>query len=165
MRRMAERRRDRRRLSRAKPLIAIAIGAWAIVLAAMVFEAEDPCGEPRAAPAGETALMPRGLSLAGLGTVTDVRRDEQNIVVKAVTTKPVDQTAVLVQDAVIAAGYRFAGGDSEGVLEAEVFFTAGPYAAGGAHVRQSPCAGRSDVELVLLDREAVPRTTRPTRTS
>jgi hypothetical protein len=62
---------------------------------------------------------------------------------------------VLIQDAVTAAGYRPAGMDNEG-FEAEVFFTAGNYAAGQAIVRRAACEGQWDVELVLIDPAAVP---------
>ena len=51
--------------------------------------------------------------------------------------------------------YRPVGMDNEG-FEAEVFFTSGAYAAGQARVRQTACKGRWDVDLVLLDRAAVP---------
>lgn len=95
--------------------------------------------------------MPAGLSFDQIGTVTRVRKDEPHVMVQAVTTKPIDEVTVLIQDAVTAAGYRPAGMDSEG-FEAEVFFTTGPYAAGRARVEQSPCEGRSDIDLVLLDR-------------
>ena len=62
---------------------------------------------------------------------------------------------MLIQDAVAAAGYRPAGMDNEG-FEAEVFFTAGPYAAGQALVRRAACKGRWDIDLVLIDRHVVP---------
>jgi hypothetical protein len=99
--------------------------------------------------------MPRGLSFDGIGTVTRVGRDEMHITVNAVTTKPLGEVTVLIQDAVTAAGYRPAGMDTEGT-EAEVFFTAGAYAGGQAEVERSACEGRSDVELVLLDLDAAP---------
>jgi hypothetical protein len=73
--------------------------------------------------------------------------------VKAVTTKPIYESTVLIQDAVLAGGYRPAGMDSEG-FEAEVFFTTGPFAGGQARVRQTGCKGRWDIDLVLLDRAA-----------
>ena len=76
---------------------------------------------PTAAPAAETALLPAGLSFDRIGTVTRVRKDERNVMVQAVTTKPLDEVTVLIQDAVTAAGYRPAGMDNEG-FEAEVFF-------------------------------------------
>jgi hypothetical protein len=68
---------------------------------------------------------------------------------------------VLIQEAVTAAGYRFVGADSEGV-EAEVFFSLGAYAGGQAHVQPAACAGRSAIDLVLLDRNAVPSGTTTT---
>ena len=113
----------------------------------------DPCQAPRAAPPAETALMPAGLSFDQIGTVTRVRKDERHVMVQAVTTKPLDEVTVLIQDAVTAAGYRPAGMDNEG-FEAEVFFTTGSYAAGQALVR-GRCKGRWDIDLVLLDRDAV----------
>lgn len=146
-----ERRRRRRRLW----LAGIALAALLVVVTARRPDLEDPC-RPATASSAELALLPAGLTLAELGTVTDVREEEQHVLVEAVTTKPVDEAAVLVQDAVTAAGYRPAGMDNEGGLEAEVFFTRGTYAAGQARVQQSTCAGRSDVELVLLDPDAVP---------
>jgi hypothetical protein len=72
-----------------------------------------------------------------------------------VTTLPLDEATVEIQDAVTAAGYRPAGMDNEG-FEAEVFFTSGSYAAGQAVVRASDCEGRWDVDLVLIDPDAVP---------
>jgi hypothetical protein len=64
---------------------------------------------------------------------------------------------VLIQDAVTAAGYRPAGMDNEG-FEAEVFFTAGDYAAGQALVRRGDCDGRWDIDLVLVEPGTVPTT-------
>ena len=107
--------------------------------------------------------MPDGLSFDRIGTVTGVRKNERHVWVQAVTTKPLDEVTVLIQDAVVAAGYRPGGMDNEG-FEAEVFFTTGTYAAGQARVRQFGCEGRWDIDLVLLDRDAVPsRKTRPPR--
>jgi hypothetical protein len=136
-------------------LAAIALAAAALVGSTIVLNADDPCAAPGAAPAAETALMPAGLSFDRIGTVTDVRRDDGHVTVRAVTTRPPDEAAVLVQDAAAAAGYRPAGMDSEGV-EAEVFFTIGSYAAGQARVRAAACAGQWDVDLVLLDPDAGP---------
>ena len=121
---------------------------------------ENPCDAPSAAPPAELALMPKRLSLEGIGTVTDVRKGELHVMVQAVTSKPIDEAPVLLQDAVIAAGYGPAGIDTK-ATEAEVFFTAGTYAGGQARVTQSACEGRWDVDLVLLDREAQPTTTIP----
>ena len=118
-------------------------------------EAADPCQPRPAAPAAELALMPPGLSFDGIGRVTRVQRNDPHIMVQAVSTKPIDELTVLIQDAVTAAGYQPAGMDNEG-FEAEVFFQAGTYAAGQALVRQFGCKGRWDVDLVLLDRGAVP---------
>jgi hypothetical protein len=153
-----ERRRRRRRLWFA----GIAVVALAVVLTARRPDLADPCDAPSAAPAAETALMPAGLSFARIGTVTGVQKDEPNVMVQAVTTKPLEEVTVLIQDAVTAAGYRPAGMDNEG-FEAEVFFTTGSYAGGQARVEQSACEGRWDIDLVLLDPNAVPsRTTLPT---
>jgi hypothetical protein len=106
--------------------------------------------------------MPAGLSFDQIGTITRVRRAERHVMVQAVTTKPIDEVTVLIQDAVTAAGYRPAGMDNEG-FEAEVFFTTGLYAAGQARVRRAACEGRWDIDLVLIDRDAEPsRTTLPT---
>jgi hypothetical protein len=120
-------------------------------------DAAAACPEPTAAPVAQTALLPAGLSLADVGTVTEVMSSQGHVTVQAVTTRPLDEVTVLVQDAVTAAGYRPAGMDDEG-FEAEVFFTAGAYAAGQAVVRQAACEGQWDVELVLVDPEAVPTT-------
>ena len=95
--------------------------------------------------------MPAGLSFDKIGPVTRVRKDGRHIVVRAVSTKPINELTVLIQDAVTAAGYRPAGMDNEG-FEAEVFFTTGSYAAGQALVRGTACEGRWDIELVLLER-------------
>lgn len=128
--------------------------AMLVVLGARLVGRDDPpvaCGPPKPAPAAETALMPAGLSFRGIGTVTRVRREKRHTMVQAVTTKPLDEATVLIQDAVVAAGYRPAGMDNEG-FEAEVFFTTGPYAAGMATLRR--CRARWDVNLFLLDRKA-----------
>lgn len=150
-------RRRRRRLA----LAGIAVVAALVAVGAAVLHrddraaADDPCQAPRTAPPAELALMPPGLSFETVGPVTDVRRNERQVWVHAVTTKPLEEVTVLIQDAVTAAGYRPAGMDNEG-FEAEVFFTTGSYAAGQARVRQFGCEGRWDVDLVLLDRDAVP---------
>lgn len=147
---------DRRRRRRRVWLVAAAVAVLLVVVTARRPDLDDPCDAPTAAPRAETALMPAGLSFAGIGTVTSVRKEESQIVMQAVTTKPLDEATVLIQDAVVAAGYRPAGMDSEGGFEAEVFFTSGMYAAGQARVAQSVCNGRWDVDLVLLDLDAVP---------
>ena len=132
-----------------------------IVLAACSTGPDDTaaaCPTPVAAPTAETALMPSGLSLAEVGTVTEVLSEDGHVTVRAVTDKHLDEVTVLIQDAVTAAGYRPAGMDNEG-FEAEVFFTAGTYAAGQALVRRAECEGQWDVELVLVDPTAVPPST------
>ena len=149
---MRERLRGRSRLA----LLATGIVALLlVVLGAKVLAAgdaePDPCEPPSPAPRAETALLPRGLSFDGIGTVTRVRKVEGHLVALGVTTKPLDEVTVLIQDAVTAAGYRAAGMDNEG-FEAEVFFDLGRYAAGQARLRQSFCEGRWDIDLDLLDR-------------
>jgi hypothetical protein len=144
---MVERRFRRRQLL----LLAIPVAALAFLVSVRVLDPEDPCPEPSAAPPAQTALLPAGLSFDQVGTVTRVRRVDRQVTVKAFTTKPLDESTVLIQDAVTAAGYRFTGMDSEGI-DAEVFFNRGSVAAGQALVRQSACAGRWDIDLTLLDR-------------
>ena len=151
--------RRRRRLAVVGITIAALLG---VVLTAKALDVDDPCQAPSAAPPAEIALMPAGLSFEQIGTVTRVRKVEHHVMMQAVTTKPIDEVTVLIQDAVTAAGYRPAGMDNEG-FEAEVFFTTGSYAAGQARVRQSGCEGRWVIELVLIYRDAEPsRTTLPT---
>ena len=150
-------------MSRWRLIVGIALVAAASVVTATVLAEKPrpkPCRAPRVAPPGETALMPAGLSFDRIGTVTRVSKAEQHVIVHAVTSKPIDQVTVLIQDAVTAAGYDPGGMDNEG-FEAEVFFTTGPYAAGQALVRATACKGRWDIDLVLLDRNAAP-TTMPT---
>jgi hypothetical protein len=152
---MVELRRNRRRLV----VVGIMAAALlAVVLSAKALDADDPCQSPSAAPPAETALMPAGLSFDQIGTVTRVRKVEHHVMMQAVTTRPLDEVTVLIQDAVTAAGYRPAGMDNEG-FEAEVFFTTGSYAAGQARVRHSGCEGRWDIYLVLIDRDAQPSRT------
>ena len=137
-------------------VVGIAVTALLVFLGAKAMFGDDPydsCQMPSAAPPTETALMPPGLSFDQIGTVTRVRKNERHVMVHAVTTKPLGEVTVLIQDAVVAAGYRPAGMDNEG-FEAEVFFTTGPYAAGQALVRGTACKGRWDINLVLLDRDA-----------
>ena len=150
---MVELRRYRRRI------VVVGTGIAAVllvVLGARALEADDSaCQAPDAAPPAQTALMPQGLSFDHVGTVTRVRKVDRHLMVQAVTTKPLDEVTVLIQDAVVAAGYRPAGMDNEG-FEAEVFFNAGDYAAGQARLRWGGCEGRWNVDLVLVDRDAVP---------
>jgi hypothetical protein len=144
----------RRRLRRHLVLLGLAAALSAFLLSATVLGPDDPCRGPEAAPPAEIGLLPAGLTFERIGTVTRVRKDARHVTLQAVTSKPLDEVTVLIQDAVSAAGYRPAGMDSEG-FEAEVFFTTGSYAAGQARVRSSACAGRWDIDLVLLDRDAV----------
>ena len=116
---------------------------------------QDECPPARAAPRSEKALLPDGLDFRRVGAVTRVVVTEGYVTVRAVSGRPLDQLTVRIQDAVTAAGYRPAGMDNEG-FEAEVFFTSGMYAAGQALVRQGSCAGRWDIDLVLVDPEYVP---------
>jgi hypothetical protein len=104
--------------------------------------------------------MPAGLSLDQVGTVTHVENKDGNLSVRAVSTKPLDEVTVLIQDAVTAAGYRPAGMDNEGG-EAEVFFNSGSVAAGQATVRKAQCEGRWNIDLVLTTRNTVPSSTTP----
>ena len=113
------------------------------------------CGDPAPAPSAETALMPSGLTFERVGTVTHVARIGGNVTVRAVANKPLDELTVLIQDAVTAVGYQPSGMDNEGD-EAEVFFTSSSFAAGQANVRQSDCAGRWNIELVLVDLRSIP---------
>src|SRR5919106_2406841 len=137
---MSERRRRLLVAGIAVAALLVVLGASAKVLHSND-AGDDACQAPSAAPPAETALMPAGLDFDQIGTVTRVRKDKRHVIVQAVTTKPIDEVTVLIQDAVTAAGYRPAGMDNEG-FEAEVFFTTGSYAAGQALVEQSACAGR-----------------------
>ena len=144
--------------------------SWALVTTAALMvvlagcssggEADAACAAPSPAPAAETALIPAGLSFDRIGTVTDVEKTGTNITMRAVSTKPLDELTVLIQDAVTAAGYRPAGMDNEGD-EAEVFFTSGSVAAGQAVVREGQCEGQWTIELVLIDPKTVPSSTAP----
>jgi hypothetical protein len=127
-------------------------------------DADAACPDPSPAPPAQTALMPAGLTFDQIGTVTHVVSTAGHVTVQAVTTKPIDEVTVLIQDAVTAAGYRPAGMDNEG-FEAEVFFTAGSYAAGQALVRQAECEGQWNIDLVLIDPNTVPSSTAPRTTT
>jgi hypothetical protein len=150
---------------RSTPLVGIAL------LAALAGCSTGPGGDegatcpiPDPAPPAEIALMPAGLSFEQIGTVTQVHSAAGHVTMRAVTTKPIDEVTVLIQDAVTAAGYRPAGMDNEG-FEAEVFFTSGSLAAGQALVRRAECEGQWDIELVLIDPDAVPSPAAPSTTT
>jgi len=132
--------------------IAVLTAAMLLVSAKLfaVDRQADPCDAPRTAPPAERALLPAGLSFAGIGPVTRVTKEGRYLTLFAVTTNPLDEATVQIQDAVTAAGYRPGGMDNEG-FEAEVFFTTGQYAAGQARLRRSACKGRWDIDLVLLE--------------
>ncbi|WBQ08512.1 hypothetical protein [Kribbella sp. CA-293567] len=121
---------------------------------------QSNCATPPSAPATEVSLLPARLSFAGFATVTHVQKTQGHLTVRAVTALPIDEVTVLIQDAVTAAGYRPAGMDNEG-FEAEVFFTAGKYAAGQALVRRAACEGQWDIDLVLIDPGSVPTPNSP----
>jgi hypothetical protein len=145
--------RARRRRRRWLWVAGLAAVAVLVLVTARRPDLSDPCDPPSAAPASELALMPAGLSFDRIGTVTEVEEDGIHVNLQAVTTKPVDEVTILIQDAVTAAGYRFAGMDSEG-SEAEVFFTSGAQAGGQARIEPAACQGRWDIDLVLLQRDA-----------
>ena len=113
------------------------------------------CPTPTAAPAAEIALLPDGLSLDGVGEVTRVTSTQAHVSARAVSTQPLEEVTVSIQEAVTAAGFRPAGMDNEG-FEAEVFFTSGTYAAGQALVRAADCEGQWEVDLVLVDPSQLP---------
>jgi hypothetical protein len=161
---------DRRR--RSSPLAGIAMAALAVVLAGCSGGSGDDaagagagCPSPSSAPPAETALLPPGLSFDGIGTVTHVESANDHVTVHAVSTRPLDEVTVLIQDAVTAAGYRPAGMDNEGD-EAEVFFNLGSFAAGQAELREADCEGQWDIDLELIEPDAVPSSTAvPTTTT
>lgn len=143
--------------------VRVLIATTAAALALLLVGCSDgdgavACATPAPATPAETALLPPGLSLSGFATVTRVQKTPGHLTVRAVTAEPLDEVTVLIQDAVTAAGYRPAGMDNEG-FEAEVFFTAGSYAAGQALVRRAACDGQWDIDLVLIDPGAVPSST------
>jgi hypothetical protein len=160
---MVEQGGNRHRTSPRSPaLLGAAVAALWVVLAGCSDgsggDAAAGCAAPSPAPPAQVALMPAGLSFDRIGTVTHVLNTKGNVTVQAVTTKPLDEVTVLIQDAVTAAGYRPAGMDNEG-SEAEVFFTKGSFAAGQAVVRRAACEGRWDIELVLIEPGATPSPT------
>jgi hypothetical protein len=133
--------------------IAVAVLVVVGVMALSGDDSSEACGVPEAAPAEQTALMPDGLSFDEVGTVTNVTKDGQSVNVQAVSSTPLDELTVQIQDAVTAAGYQPAGMDNEGD-EAEVFFQSGTLAAGQARVEEADCEGQWDIDLVLLDQDA-----------
>lgn len=141
--------------------LSVAVASLLVTLGCSTGDDAASCPEPTTAPAAETTLMPDGLSFERIGTVTHVVSTDGHVTVQAVSDKPIDEVTVLIQDAVTAAGYRPAGMDNEG-FEAEVFFTAGDYAAGQALVRKGDCEGRWDIDLVLVEPGEVPTTTTST---
>lgn len=157
---MAERGSHRHRPSRSGVLVTVVSSVLVLAGCSGGSGGNAACSSPTPAPATETALLPAGLSLERVGTVTHVVKTAGNVTVEAVASKPLDELTVLIQDAVTAAGYQPSGMDSE-EDEAEVFFTSGSYAAGQANVRSSGCEGRWNVELVLID----PKTVGPSSTT
>jgi hypothetical protein len=161
---MVEHGGDRHRSS-SRALVWLAVAALSVTLAGCSGgsgdesggETDAACPAPSSAPPAETALMPAKLSFDQIGTVTHVRNADGHVTVQAVTTKPLDEVTVLIQNAVTAAGYRPGGMDNEGD-EAEVFFTDGSNAAGQAVVRRAQCEGQWDIELVI-DPRATPTPT------
>jgi len=147
------RRRRRWWLAGVVGVVVLVAAALVVALLARGSEADAACEAPRHAPPAEVALLPAGLSFDRIGIITSVRKDGRNVNVRAVTTKPLDEVTVLIQEAVTAAGYQAAGMDNE-EDEAEVFFQKGSLAAGQARLEESGCEGRWDIDLVLLARAA-----------
>ena len=136
----------------------VAAGLVALLVTASGCAGDAPgaaCMDPTTAPPAELALLPAGLSFDQVGPVTDVVSTDGHVTVRAVSSLPLEESTVRIQDAVTAAGYRPAGMDNEG-FEAEVFFVSGSYAAGQALVRRGVCDGTWDVELVLVDPDVIP---------
>jgi hypothetical protein len=127
-------------------------------------ESGAACAAPSPAPPAEMVLLPAGLSFDQIGTVTHVERTGGHITMQAVTTKPLDESTVLIQDAVTGAGYRPAGMDSE-ESEAEVFFSSGTTAAGQARVWQAECKDLWNIDLSLVEPNAVPALAGPSTTT
>jgi hypothetical protein len=147
-------------MTRRRGILLAVLGGIAVAVLLVVgvkaFTGDDSgeaCEVPAAAPAEETALMPDGLALDHVGTVTSVTRDGGTVTMQVVSSTPLDQLTVRIQDAVVAAGYQPAGMDNEGD-EAEVFFQSGTLAAGQARVEEADCEGQWDIDLVLLDQDA-----------
>jgi hypothetical protein len=164
---MVEHGGDRYRSSpRSRALVWAAVTALSVVLPACSGGSGDgsggnaaaECAAPSPAPPVEIALLPAGLPFDKVATVTHVQKAEGRLTVQAVTTKPLNESTVLIQDAVTAAGYRPAGMDNEGD-EAEVFFTLGSNAAGQAALRRATCEGQWNIDLDLIDRAAAPSPT------
>ena len=132
-------------------LAGIAVAAVVVigVVALTGDDSDDPCRVPEAAPADQTALMPAEMSFEEVGTVTHVTKDGGTLTVKAVSTQPLDELTVAIQNAVTPAGYTPAGSDNEGD-EAEVFFQRGTLAAGQARVEEGECEGQWDIDLTLV---------------
>ncbi|MGL5863670.1 MAG: hypothetical protein ACRCY9_20725 [Phycicoccus sp.] len=152
--------RPRRRRRAHLTVVAVLLSAAGLLVGCSTEPDAGGCADVRVAPADEVALLPAGLSFDAVGPVTEVLRDGGYLTVRAVTDRPIDDATVRIQEAVTRAGYRPAGMDNEG-FEAEVFFVSGTYAAGQAVVRRGDCAGRWDVELVLLDPDATRSPTPP----
>ncbi|MFC7491941.1 MULTISPECIES: hypothetical protein [unclassified Knoellia] len=149
--------------------LAALLGVGAVVVSALVGCSSGPgegqaCPAPSAAPAAELALLPSGLSFDGVGEVTRVTSTQGHVNARAVSTQPLEELTVSIQDAVTAAGFRPAGMDNEG-FEAEVFFTSGTYAAGQALVRAADCEGQWEIDLVLVDPSQLPSATPSPTTS
>lgn len=135
-------------------------GAYVVIVGSLVgcssgSEGALACPTPTAAPAAELRLLPPGLSFEGVGEVTRVSSTQGHVSARAVSTQPLEELTVSIQEAVTAAGFRPAGMDNEG-FEAEVFFTSGTYAAGQALVRAADCEGQWEVDLVLVDPSRLP---------
>jgi hypothetical protein len=137
------------------PLFAATGLAMVLLPACSGDEEGDGCSAPSAAPDAEIALLPEGMSFDEVGTVTEVESKDGELTVRAVSTEPLDELTVLIQDAVTAAGYDPSGMDNEG-HEAEVFFNLGTLAAGQAAIEEAGCEGQWDIDLVLVEPDAVP---------
>ena len=109
------------------------------------------CPTPTPAASPELGLLPRGLTLDTVGTVTRVVSTQGHVTVRAVTSKPIDEVTVALQDAVTAAGFRPAGMDNEG-FEAEISFIDRKEHNVNFTLRQTDCKGEVSVFVLIEDR-------------
>lgn len=108
-------------------------------------EEAAPC--PTLEPGGDLSVLPKGLGLEELGTVTQAFRQGRDVVAEVISETSIVELYPPMARAVLAAGYDILSSENEG-FEAEIFFIRGSKIAAAYRLREGPCEGQVTIRLI-----------------